>query len=639
FAKLDFSKNELVRSRTVEKINYLPQRARKVYKEVLTDIKKEWKCDMSSSDFMLVYQPPAIRKKYNLDSWKNWQKSYLKELARAKILGPVYPWVLHQRNTKLTLDDFYQLHLETGFTMPAHIDPQHARALKMGAKPAEFSPPKRAWVDPGDPALVKSLCMSIDDMAEKFQKEPKLKKLISFLEGIDEPTNRVESLYSIKRNTLYTDFLNKFSEKLKQDYGFGKFGLYDAFAQRDEDFAFKRIAFWRWWNDRYAHHTRTVSQYAKEKLGLQTFVLCRNNCGSIDDTDVALVADGDMVAGCDPYPTSAKASFGMARALYHTGFCTKLFRDLAPKATVVSYGQAFNYHGGAPSRADLREWVNQALKNGADYLRWYGGGALLQNPELFNEAFDISYQLQTSVPKLALPTETKTAIFYSDYDRWGLNDRPSHAPYAIYTLLGEHNAMWFRFISKHKMDLSGIKLLYIPRMRFTDRATTAKIVKFVRDGGTLAVLDPDFLMWNIDKTPVPEREQLIGTKLVKKNLTLPRLLYDKEVLPLSKVAFLELPESGRLHGYDFAQLPAGAKVLATYADGKPAIIERAFGKGKVIFSAALAFGSSDVATAPQGWKKFTANLAKQVGEKTKLDIWFFDLPEVKNKRFKIKYPY
>ena len=639
FAELDLQKGTLTRSRKVEKINYLPKRARKVYKEVLTDIKKDWKCDMSSGDFMLVYQPPAIKKKYNLQSWKSWQKKYLNYHGEAGILGPVYPWVMHKRNTDITLDEFYEIHKKTGLTFPAHIDPSPARAHKMGAMPTFYSPPGRIRVDSSDPAAIKSMCMSIDELAQKFAENPKLKEMISFLEGVDEPANLVAKMYSHTQNPEMKAYLDKLSEKIKTEYGFGKFALPDHYAPLTEDFSFERIAFWRWWNDRYAKHTKTVFEYAKEKLGLETFVLCRNNCGAIDEIDVALVADGKIVAGCDPYPTSAKSQLSMARAMYHTGFCTKLFRDLAPQATVVSYGQAFNYHGGAPTRAELREWVSQALKTGADYLRWYGGGALNQNPELFNEAFEISYQLQNSVPKLKLPSETVTGIYYSDYDRWGLGDRAAHAPYTVYSLLGEQNAMWFRFVSKHKMDLDGIKLLYIPRMRFTDPAITAKLVDYVRNGGTLVVLDPDFMTWNIDKTPVPEREQLIGTKLVKKNLTLPRLRYGRETLPLSKVTHLQLPENGSLHAYDFAGLPAGAKVLAEYADGKPAIIERAFGKGKVIFSAALAFGSSDAATAPQGWKKFTADLGKQAGEKDNQDIWFFELPEVKNKRFKIKYPY
>ena len=48
-------------------------------------------------------------------------------------------------------------------------------------------------------------------------------------------------------------------------------------------------------------------------------------------------------------------------------------------------------------------------------------------------------------------------------------------------------------------------------------------------------------------------------------------------------------------------LPADAKVLAKYNDGKPTIIERTVGKGKVIFSAVLPFGTSEAALVPGGW--------------------------------------
>lgn len=44
-----------------------------------------------------------------------------------------------------------------------------------------------------------------------------------------------------------------------------------------------------------------------------------------------------------------------------------------------------------------------------------------------------------------------------------------------------------------------------------------------------------------------------------------------------------------------------AKVLAKYNDGKPTIIERTVGKGKVIFSAVLPLGTSEAALVPGGW--------------------------------------
>ena len=50
----------------------------------------------------------------------------------------------------------------------------------------------------------------------------------------------------------------------------------------------------------------------------------------------------------------------------------------------------------------------------------------------------------------------------------------------------------------------------------------------------------------------------------------------------------------------------------------------------------MPFGTSNAAITPEGWKDFFADQAKKVGEKNNLDIWFFDLPEVKDKHFKLQ---
>jgi beta-galactosidase GanA len=268
-------------------------------------------------------------------------------------------------------------------------------------------------------------------------------------------------------------------------------------------------------------------------------------------------------------------------------------------------------------------------------LQWYSASALTSNNEVYNESLEIS-RFVRNLPKVKRPTETKTAIFYSDYDRWALLDRPLHAAYSIYSILGEHNGNWFRFVSKNTWQMDGIKLLYIPRMRFTDPDLTAKVKDFVKNGGTAVIFDPDFMLNNIDGSAVPERAEFIGTALKKKSNADMKLTYNKSSLALSKLAHVDLPEIGTIYAYDFAKLPAGAKVLASYGDGKPAIIERAFGKGKVIFSAVMPFGTSAQAIEPGAWKTFFADQAKKIGEKTNLDIWFFELPEVKNKHFNIK---
>ena len=635
YAQLDFQKNEIIRNRKVERVNYLPKRARKEFKKLLTNEPNNWGGWNWSSEFYLVYQQPSVKARHTLESIIPHQKKMLQAYGEAGIAGPGMPHIMMARNTKLKRADFLEAHKKYGTRFPYVSRLNDSTARKNGAEPYVSLRPGRVSVDPGHPASIAVAKGMIDSIAADLAKEPELKPLVAFIHGIDEPTNAITYIYSKNRNPDQAQIIDKYSDIVKKSTGFGKYGISDAFGKPGKDAMFERIAFWRWWNNNFANYVQTLSKYKAEKLpGYDYMLYNRNTCSGTDTIDVSL-CDGNHVVSCDPYPTSTKAYFGMGRALYHTGFSVKILRDLSPKASVSIYAQSFNYNGGTPVRAELREWASQAIKNGADKLQWYSANALTSNNEVYNESLEIS-RFVRNMPKVKLPTETKTAIFYSDYDRWALLDRPLHAAYSIYSILGEHNGNWFRFVSKNTWQMDGIKLLYIPRMRFTDPDLTAKVKDFVKNGGTAVIFDPDFMLNNIDGSAVPERAEFIGTALKKKSNADMKLTYNKSSLALSKLAHVDLPEIGTIYAYDFAKLPAGAKVLASYGDGKPAIIERAFGKGKVIFSAVMPFGTSTQAIEPGAWKNFFADQAKLVGEKGNLDIWFFELPEVKNKHFNIK---
>ena len=634
FAQVDFKKNTIIRSRKIEKINYIPKRAKTLYKELLTNEKHDWLGFIWSSEFYLVYQRPAVRAKNTLDSIIPHQKKMLKAYGEASMAGPGLPYTWMPRNTKLTRADFeeaYKLY-NTRFTQTVRFSPDVA--IKEGAR-LSVDIGKRKAVDPIEPIAIKLTLKHLDSIAAGLEKDKEKRKFIAFLHGIDEPTNCISYIYSRTRNSGKVAAIDQVAEEIKAKYGFGKYTMDDRFGDSGPARHLDRIAFWRWWNDGFANYAKTLAAHAEKVLpGIPFHVFNRNTCAGLDTIDVALCGDGNFYISSDPYPTSSRSYFGMGRALYHTGYAVKLMRDLAPKAKISFYGQAFNYCGGTPERADLREWASQALKNGLDQFTWYAQDALDTNPEIFNEAFEISRQV-AKMPRLKLPTKTSTAIYFSDYDRWGLNEGGTHPTYTTYALLGEHLGSWFRFVSKNQLDLTGIKQLYIPRMRYSDPDLTKKILDFARNGGTLVIFDPTFLTYNIDGSSIAERDQVIGSKLVKKNGASMSLKYGKNTLPLTQVRNTSTEENGSLHAFDFAKLPAGAKVLATYMDNKPAIIEKSFGKGKVIFSAVQPFGTSDAAITPAGWKAFVADRARAVNEKCNLDIWYFQLPEVKEKHFNI----
>ncbi|MBO4631802.1 MAG: hypothetical protein J5858_07755, partial [Lentisphaeria bacterium] len=483
-------------------------------------------------------------------------------------------------------------------------------------------------VDPADPTYIQAALEVIDEVVRKCR-NPEYRKLVSLGHGIDEPTNGLQRIYS---RTLHPEFKKEYDridQQIKTQYGFGKFGLYDSYEQPDSYSQFRRIAFWQWWNHRFREYLKqTSAKFRKELPGIPYMAFNRNNCGTICNVDVALLSPDAEVIGTDPYPTSSKVFGGIGRAIYHTGFSVRLLHDLANRSRTCATLQMFIYHGGAPTPEHVREWTSQALKNGASFFHWYDGGpANLTIPESYAEMLRLG-KLISGMNRLPIPSETRSAILYSDADCWGLGDSQGHPYYCIYVLLGEKLGANFRFVSPTGLrnglhSLNGIKVLYIPRMRYAQDEEIKIILDFVRNGGTLVVFDPNFWTSHYDGTAIAERSGLIPD-LNPRNTGVSSLRYKGKKAPIGKIhgiaADAVLPWS-----YDFPADFKG-KVLASYPDGKPAVKEWNIGKGKVIVSACQVFGYSAVILEPGAWLDFFRDRCMEAGEKTGLPIWNFVLP-------------
>ena len=69
--------------------------------------------------------------------------------------------------------------------------------------------------------------------------------------GFDEPSNNLEEIFSFAKNPQNRENLNDLDALIRREYGAGRYGIYDAFADnRDPEAPFRRIAFLRYWNDR-----------------------------------------------------------------------------------------------------------------------------------------------------------------------------------------------------------------------------------------------------------------------------------------------------------------------------------------------------------------------------------------------------
>ncbi len=584
-----------------------------------------WAHGMNLKDF-----PETVRRKYRKEDLQKWQVKLLKAWGEASMCNMPLPWassVLFNGNETI-LEHFRRY----GMKIPCFTQSSdtHRAALKHGA---EYYWEKH--VDPASEAYGKEVMETLKAISENrlLKENP---SILGFLFGIDEPTNMPARIYSKTGNPAIRQALKSADQAVKENFGFGKYGLPDEYADPAPDQPFQRIAFWRFWNHNFAVNMARQQKFIREHWPeVPFFGVNRNTCAGISPLNVTTQTIHTDWIGCDPYPTSAAALFGISRALYHTGFSVKMLADLAPKSRIAVMPQCFVYHGRRPTPDNMREWASQALKNGAQVFHWYEAGpAIFEMPEGYLEMLRLNKQI-AAMKKLKIPQQTHSAILYSEYDQWALDDKAGHGAYALYVILGEHLKSWFRFISPtgiagglHKLD--DYRIVYVPRLRYVTPELSEKLITFVRKGGTLVILDPSAFLFNLDGSHSKARKEVFGFEEMGTPRTKTSSLYFGNIkLPLFPVYHIDEPEAGRVQAFDFTNLPEDARTVAFYPDGKKAIIERPAGKGKILLSAVLPFGNSDVIRKPGGWLDFFQNLIKQAGEPSGLPIWDFELPRLK----------
>lgn len=648
FAEINFTTEPalLVRNRSIENITYVPVRKNPVFHEAFTSENGNYTLGAWTGGFYKSDFPPALRKRCTDEAFMKWQDQLLEAWSHAKMAGPFLPWVENPANL-IGTHKLSKLHRQTGMKYPYALFGSALRRAAIRKFEPRYFIGARNFIDPSDPAYLKSVESSLSALFRRTQKDPEYRKMLAFILGIDEPTNQTAYCFSLTKNPEGKARLAEADRMIRETTGFGKFGLYDSFARADAETPFRRIAFWRWWNIQFRNYLAGTSKLLREQLPEVPYLgYNRNTTAGIDMTDIVLLSPESAWIGCDPYPTSTAALCGMARAVYHTGFSVKLTADLAAKSEVCVMPQGFIYHGVKPSREDIREWTAQSLKNGARHFLWYTGDLAVRNaPDVYSEMLDMNRRI-AAMKKMDLPKKSHIGILFSEYDKWALEDTTGHAAYTIYAILGEHLGAWFRFVSQSSIlqnasALDEFRLLIVPRLRFCDRETLNALQKFLDKGGTVVMLDPGFLRHHIDGSSFPEREQWLGgARLIRKKLESDCLnTADGGKLPLSKVRNLTDGENGMFDAWDYSQISQGASVLATYPDGKAAMIRLRHGRGTLIVSAVQPFGDSSAAVKPGAWTGFFRTLAAEVGETTGRPIWRFTIPKGDTPPPELKLPF
>jgi len=178
--------------------------------------------------------------------------------------------------------------------------------------------------------------------------------------------------------------------------------------------------------------------------------------------------------------------------------------------------------------------------------------------------------------------------------------------------------------------LSDYKVLYAPRATYQDEEAYKAMVEYVNNGGILVLSDPDAFRWRPDGTQRADiHSDLMGVK-VNGDISDPGMM---------KIGLIEIADGTPLANVNklagtklatFAKTAAdlevldGTATLATFENGKPALVMKNVGKGRVITFATSPyrinmFGSS------AWWDLFKA-FQIDFGCEVDCDLWRFRFP-------------
>ena len=639
FAFLKFGENSAKLVRFSENILKHPlqiKRSSAKFRELLGETPGNYIVGSWEHGGYLTLYPKAYQKKCTPAQWRREQEQYFTEVGQAGMFAYSFPMV--DKLLPGGMDKVRELNKKYGmkFVYGAIRSSYWHEAVKNGAVYV-IDNGKYLKPDPTDPVMAKVAHSKLEDY---LKKRPDVIPYLVLINGEDEPTNSTYDSFSFTANSKHKKNLEILDAKVKKEFGFGEFGLYDNY---DPDInskrrsAFNHIAFWSWWSEKY-YKTRNKDREIAERLASGVpYLLNFNACSTFRYPDFTRISFATHYMSCDPYPTATLALAGRNRALYHTGFTTKLMHDIAaPGVKICVMPQGFIYHGRGPTPENIREWASQAMKNGASMLYWYTRGPLrVTKPNSYKEMLRVN-NLVHSMNKLKLPEKTATALFFAQNARRGIMDKAQYSLYTLYVLLGEKLHTWFRFVDETMLklnidSLSSYRLIYVPELKYIDSATADKLLKFVKDGGILVLFDPESLTWNINGKRMNSLRRILIGASVGKPRTANNLILSKNYLNMAKGAKLPLTKvrgrkgAGKILAYDI-QPPEDANVFAVYPDGKPAAYERGVGKGKVLYFAAQPFGNATLATKNSSWNQFLSGLAKEIGESANLAIWDFLLP-------------
>lgn len=434
------------------------------------------------------------------------------------------------------------------------------------------------------------------------------------------------------------DYGKQMAAEVLKDYGFAAPVPDDPSFENDPNKPLRWIAYNRWASDKWAE-SRAQLHSALHGVDPNAVYSPADYwfMSGFHPFDYPALASCTDLFDIDPYASSAERRRG--RGVYNHGFGAKFMSDLTNKPVRV-IAQAFDYAGYTMSPQDLREWVSDAMRCGASAICYYQmDNPKYKAPDRWAMMLHLSKVIST-MNRIALPQDPDTAVLYASYTHMAMGpSTPGDQVYAAHALIGEMAGSWFRFVSDSQLDrgqrnLGGYKAVYLPVGKYMTAETAARIEAYVRGGGVLICGDAEAFGSDLAGNDTSKtREQILGIAvlgpakadkiILTRNFSGGRM--SGVALPLFDIELWG--ESSPGHARNIRILDPGAKVLARYPDGRPAVVLRRLGKGKVITFAANPF-SPEVTVEQTRWVEAFKMLQKDLGCSIDRPIWRFVLPDI-----------
>lgn len=424
-------------------------------------------------------------------------------------------------------------------------------------------------------------------------------------------------------------------EKIKRDYGFGKFGL--PSSEKSDNEPFQWLATRKYCLDVMLDLQKELFRITRKyKQPDGSPLVCKSWGGTewmhlLQPSRFAPYVDVMNVQSNPQYPQ-------------RPAFMAKYMKDLSgkpvwgichPENTYGSFGSEKTaaifsqlVRGGATGLEHWpSDWRGYMKKKGGTIFCRYG-----HRPR-WDTTLDISKRIQT-MPLLKFPKEDFAFFLSCDTvlsKRWNHMDEEEN----LFSLLGPAAGTWFRFISDTQLlentaKLTDWKTVVIAKAHILDPKLAPKFKDFLEKGGTLICIDPEVYHYSPDASIKDhlakelfgaERATLANSTNLKMQVTDHSFWkgFNKTVtLPvLGSAKYKLLPEKG-------------TTVLVKFSDGSAAVTMKSYPNGgKAVLMATpviRAFAENSA------WVDLTKFVAKKLNCAVDTDIWNFNFPYTPEKK-------